>query len=67
MLRYPFIWPPFAASCFNLGSFCCKEEEDEEEEDEEESLAAAVRARFGAIAREPRVIIIERFACMMST
>ena len=27
MLRYPFIWPPFAASCLNLGSSCCEEEE----------------------------------------
>ena len=31
MLRYPFIWPPFAASCPNLGSSCCEEEEEEEE------------------------------------
>ena len=27
MLRYPFIWLPFAASCLNLGSSCCEEEE----------------------------------------
>ena len=27
LLRYPFIWPPFAASCLNLGSSCCEEEE----------------------------------------
>ena len=28
LLRYPFIWPPFAASCLNLGSSCCEEEEE---------------------------------------
>ena len=27
MLRCPFIWPPFAASCLNLGLSCCEEEE----------------------------------------
>ncbi len=28
LLRYPFIWPPFAASFLNLGSSCCEEEEE---------------------------------------
>ena len=27
VMRYPFIWHLFAASCLNLGSSCCEEEE----------------------------------------
>ena len=33
LLRYPFIWPPFAASCLYLGSSCREEEEEEKEEE----------------------------------